>query len=53
LYVDDLIEGFVQRMESSDELAGPVNPGNPGGLTMVELAEPVKELTGLRSKLVH
>jgi len=52
-YVDDLIEGFVRLMNSPDALAGPVNLGNPGEFTMIELAEMVKELTGSRSDLVH
>jgi len=52
-YVDDLIEGFLRLMESPDALAGPVNLGNPGEFTMIELAEAVKELTGSRSELVH
>ncbi len=52
-YVDDLIEGFVRLMDSPDMLAGPVNLGNPGELTMIELAETIRELTGSRSALVH
>lgn len=52
-YVDDLVEGFVRLMDSPDELVGPVNLGNPGEFTMIELAEAVKELTGSRSRLVH
>lgn len=52
-YVDDLIEGFVRLMDSPDEFAGPVNLGNPGEFTMIELAEAVKALTGSSSKLVH
>ena len=52
-YVDDLIEGFVRLMHSPDELTGPINLGNPGEFTMIELAEAVKELTGSRSELVH
>jgi UDP-glucuronate decarboxylase len=51
--VDDLIEGFVRLMEGPDELAGPVNLGNPVEFTMIEAAEAVKELTGSRSELVH
>ncbi|WP_416274680.1 hypothetical protein [Lamprobacter sp.] len=47
-YLDDLIEGFVRLMDSPDELTGPVNLGNPGEFTMIELAEAVKELTGSR-----
>ena len=52
-YVDDLIEGFVRLMDSPDELTGPVNLGNPGEFSMIELAEAVRELTGSSSPLVH
>lgn len=52
-YVDDLIDGFVRLMDSPDALAGPVNLGNPGEFTMIELAEAVRDLTGSRSELVH
>jgi len=51
-YVDDMIEGFVRLMESPDDLAGPVNLGNPGEFTIRELAEKVIDLTGSRSELV-
>jgi len=52
-YVDDLIEAFVRLMDSPDDFTGPVNTGNPGEFTMLELAEKVIELTGSKSKLVH
>jgi UDP-glucuronate decarboxylase len=52
-YVDDLIEGFVRLMGSADSFPGPVNLGNPGEFSMIELAGAVKELTGSRSSLVH
>jgi UDP-glucuronate decarboxylase len=52
-YVDDLIDGFVRLMGSADEVSGPVNLGNSGEFTMIELAEAVRELTGSRSELVH
>ena len=52
-YVDDLIAGFVRLMASPDDLTGPVNLGNPGEFTMIELAETVKDLTGSRSPLVQ
>ena len=53
-YVDDLIEGFVRMMEESREgFTGPVNIGNPGEFTMLELAEKVLELTGSKSQIVH
>ncbi len=51
-YVDDLIEGIVRMMNSPDEVTGPVNLGNPGEFTMLELAEEVLEQTGSQSKLV-
>lgn len=49
-YVDDLIEGFV-RLMNHPELTGPVNIGNPGEFTMLELAELVLKKVGGRSKL--
>lgn len=49
-YVDDLIEGLMRLMNSSEET--PVNLGNPGEFTMLELAEKVRQLTGSRSELV-
>jgi len=52
-YVDDLIEGFVRLMATPDELTGPVNLGNPGEFTMLELAEAVIDLTGSRSPVEH
>ncbi|PKM46646.1 MAG: NAD-dependent dehydratase [Gammaproteobacteria bacterium HGW-Gammaproteobacteria-1] len=52
-YVDDLIEAFVRLMDSPDDFTGPVNTGNPGEFTMLELAERIIGLTGSKSKLVH
>jgi len=49
-YVDDLIEGFV-RVAALPTLEGPINLGNPGEFTMLELAEQVTELTGARSEV--
>ena len=51
-YADDLVEGFMRLMNSDDGIAGPVNMGNPGEFTMIELAERVLRLTGSTSKLV-
>jgi len=51
-YVDDLLEGFVRLMEQTDTV-GPVNLGNPGEFTMLELAEQVLKLTKSKSKIVH
>ncbi len=52
-YVDDLVRGFLCLMDSDDSVTGPVNMGNPGEFTMLELAEKVLALTGSKSKLVH
>jgi len=49
-YVDDLIEGFV-RMMNQDKVIGPVNLGNPGEFTMIELAEKILKETKSKSKL--
>ena len=51
-YVDDLIEGFVRMMATADDVTGPVNLGNPGEFTMLELAEKVLKFTGSKSKLI-
>mgnify|MGYP002632456689 FL=1 len=50
-YVDDLVEGLIRFMESPSEVTGPINMGNPGEFTMLELAEKVIRLTGSKSKL--
>lgn len=52
-YVDDLIEGLIRLMNSKDEITGPINLGNPGEFTILELAEKVIDLTGSKSKLVN
>lgn len=51
-YIDDLIEGMIRMMNTSDQMIGPINIGNPNEFTILELAEKVLELTGSRSKLV-
>jgi len=50
-YVDDLVTGMIAMMDQ-DELVGPVNLGNPGEFTILELATMVKELTGSKSEIV-
>jgi UDP-glucuronate decarboxylase len=52
-YVDDLVDGLVRLMATNDAITGPINLGNPGEFTILELAEMVLELTGSRSKIVH
>jgi len=51
-YVDDLIEGFVLMMATEKGVTGPINLGNPGEFSMLELAEKIIQLTGSKSKLV-
>jgi len=48
--VDDLIEAFIRFMNSPDDFTGPVNMGNPGEFSILELAEKVISLTGSRSR---
>lgn len=52
-YVDDLVEGFLRLMDTSDEVTGPINLGNPGEFTIRALAEKVVELTGSGSKIEY
>jgi len=52
-YVDDLVDGMIRMMNSREGFTGPVNLGNPGEFTMLELAEKVIELTNSSSKLVY
>lgn len=52
-YVDDLIEAFIRFMNTEDEVAGPINLGNPGEITIRQLAEAIVDLTGAASKLVY
>lgn len=50
-YVSDLIDGFLLLMDSPPDFTGPVNLGNPGEFTMLELAQLVVELTGSTSPI--
>lgn len=50
-YVDDLIEGIVRMMNSSLEILGPVNLGNPEEFTVLEMAEQVKRQIGSGSEI--
>lgn len=52
-YVDDLIEGMIRVMNSREGFTGPVNVGNPGEFTIMQLAQMVIELTGSKSKIVY
>ncbi len=52
-YVDDLIDGILKMMNSSDDIIGPINLGNNYELTMNELAQKVIALTGSTSKIIY
>lgn len=51
-YVDDLVEGFIRFMDTGAEVTGPINLGNPGEFSMLELAEKVIVLTESKSELL-
>ena len=51
-YVDELIEAMIRLMNTTDEITGPINMGNPKEFSIRELAETVIGLTGSRSKIV-
>jgi len=52
-YVDDLVEAMVRMMATDRDFPGPVNIGNPGEYTMLQLAETVLRMTKSRARLVH
>ncbi|MFZ5907986.1 MAG: UDP-glucuronic acid decarboxylase family protein [Nitrospirota bacterium] len=52
-YVDDMIDGLIRLMKSSDDFTGPVNLGNPREFSILELATLVIKLTGSKSKIVY
>ena len=51
-YVDDLIDAIVSMMNTSEEIVGPINIGNPTEYSMLEMAEIILKLTRSTSKLV-
>lgn len=51
-YVDDLVEGMIRLMATPDDFTGPVNIGNPGEFTIMQLAEKIIQLTGSKSKII-
>jgi UDP-glucuronate decarboxylase len=52
-YVADLIEGIVRLMNTSDEVTGPINLGNPHEISVLELAQKVIDIIGSRSRIRH
>lgn len=52
-YQSDLIEAFVRMMDTTDEITGPINAGNPNEFTIRQLAEQIIDLTGSKSRIVY
>jgi len=52
-YVDDLIDGLIRMMNSPGDFYGPVNLGNPGEFTILELAKLIIRLTNSHAKIIH
>ncbi|MFJ4158765.1 UDP-glucuronic acid decarboxylase family protein [Microbacterium testaceum] len=52
-FVDDLVDGMVRLMNTDHSVTGPINVGNPGEFTMLELANAVLEITGSTSTIEH
>jgi UDP-glucuronate decarboxylase len=52
-YVDDLVEGLIRMMQSSDDITGPLNMGNPRESRIIDLAEQIIALTGSSSRIVR
>lgn len=51
--MDDLVEGMIRMMNSRNGFTGPVNLGNPGEFTMLQLAEMILKITGSNSRLIY
>ncbi len=51
-YVEDLINGMTKMMATGDDFTGPVNVGNPGEFTILELAQKVIDIIGSKSKII-
>jgi UDP-glucuronate decarboxylase len=52
-YVDDLVEALIGLMHTADDVTGPINIGNPGEFTILELAEMIIKLTNSSSRIIH
>jgi UDP-glucuronate decarboxylase len=52
-YVDDMIDGLVRMMNTPDHMTGPMNMGNPGECTILELARKIIQLTGSKSTIAY
>ncbi len=52
-YVDDLVEALIRMMNTTDDITGPVNIGNPGEFTILQLADEIIKLTNSKSKIEY
>ena len=52
-YIDDMIDGLIRMMNSGDDFYGPVNLGNPGEFTILELAQIIIKLTKSNSRIIY
>ena len=52
-YVDDMLDGLIKLMNTSDEIIGPINLGNPSEFKIIELAELIIDLTNSKSEIIH
>jgi UDP-glucuronate decarboxylase len=52
-YIDDMVDGLIRFMNTPHEATGPVNLGNPGEFTMLELAKKILALTGVDNPVEH
>ena len=52
-YVDDMVAGFVRLMDAPDDVTGPINLGNPGEFTIMQLAKLVVKMTDAKSELIY
>jgi UDP-glucuronate decarboxylase len=51
-YIDDMIEGMVRLMNTTDDITGPVNLGNPSEISILELAEKILKMANSKSRIV-
>lgn len=51
-FVDDLIDGIVNIMNTSYEISGPINLGNPIEYTILELAKKVIDIANSKSEII-
>lgn len=52
-FISDIVEGMIRMMDASDDFSGPVNLGNPGEVTILELAQKISGIIGSCSRIRH